>query len=98
MKKNISQCPDKITSDAELLGMASDPTRLRIMCFMFDRDEACVSEIAEALGMSIAAISHHLQLMKQKELFTTERMGTKICYSLVDNSFTRCIRDFVCTC
>lgn len=87
-----------ITTKAELLSIAADPTRLRILCFMFDRDEACVSEIAGALDMSVAAISHHLQIMKQHEIFATERIGTKICYKLIESDFTESIRKFVCQC
>jgi len=98
MTYTTPQCPNQIKTRAELLGVAADPTRLRILCFMFDRGEACVSEIADTLDMSVAAISHHLQIMKEHKIFETERRGTKICYSLVESNFTKCVRDFVCEC
>jgi ArsR family transcriptional regulator len=98
MNSATPQCPTKIRTRAELLGVAADPTRLRILCFMFDRNEGCVSEIAEALDMSVAAISHHLQIMKEHKIFETQRKGTKICYRLVESNFTKLIRDFVCEC
>jgi len=98
MNSRVPQCPTTINKRAKLLTIAADPTRLRILCFMFDHNESCVSDIAEALDMSVAAISHHLQIMKENNIFETERRGTKICYSLVESNFTKCVRDFVCEC
>lgn len=89
--------PLKIIKDkAELFGVAADSTRLQILCFMSKAQEACVSEIAEALGASVATVSHHLQIMKAHNLFETERMGTKICYKLVENWFAQCVVRYVC--
>lgn len=98
MNTSVPQCPNEIGKKAALLSAAADPTRLRILCFMFDRDEACVSDIAEALDMSVAAISHHLQIMKEHDIFNTERKGTKIVYRLVDNNFMKLVKGFVCGC
>lgn len=86
----------EIDQRARLLSLAGNEVRLRIFCLMYERDEACVSEIADALGMSVASISHHLQLMKDNGLFETERRGSMICYRLVQNSFTHNLKPLVC--
>ena|SRR3989344_3035653 len=81
---------------SRLLAVAGDQTRIRILFFMFEYKKACVSDIAEALDMNITAISHHLQIMRDNGLFTTERMGNMICYILVDNDFTKKLKKIVC--
>lgn len=86
----------ELEEKAKMLSLAGDPTRIRIFCFMFEHKEACVSDIASALDMSVAAISHHLQLMKENGLFDTERVGQTICYSLVHTPFTKQLKKIVC--
>lgn len=81
---------------ARLLELAGDPTRIRILCFMFEHKKACVSGIADALGMSIGSISHHLQIMRDNGYFETERMGNMICYILIKNKFINQLKKLIC--
>ena len=90
------QLTPELEEKAKLLSIAGDTTRIRIFCFMFEHKEACVSDIAGALDMSVAAVSHHLQLMKESGLFETERVGQTICYSLVNTTFTKQLKKMVC--
>jgi len=85
-----------LTKRVRFLEIAGDPTRIRILCLMFKYKKACVSEIAESLEMSIASISHHLQIMKDNGFFDTERYGNNICYILIENSLTKQLKKFVC--
>lgn len=85
-----------IVKRARLLGLAGDETRIRILCFMFRYGEACVSDIAESLGMNINTISHHLRMMKDNGMFTSERMGTNICYTLVRDEFVNNLEKAIC--
>ena len=55
-----------------------------------------MTDIAESLDMNINAISHHLRLMKDNGLLTSERMGTSICYKLVIDDFTKSLKNVVC--
>jgi ArsR family transcriptional regulator, lead/cadmium/zinc/bismuth-responsive transcriptional repressor len=87
--------PDLIKK-ARLLAIAGDQTRIRILCFMFENKKACVSDIAEALAMSISSISHHLRIMRDNGLFTTERIGNMICYILAENDFTGKLKKLIC--
>ncbi len=86
----------EVIKNARLLALAGNETRIRVFCLMYERKQASVTEISEALGMSVASISHHLQLMKDNDLFTTERCGNSICYTLVTNSFTKRLKKIVC--
>jgi len=85
-----------LTRKARLLEIAGDETRIRILCLMFEYGKACVSEIAESLNMSVASISHHLQIMRDNGYFTTERIGNSVCYILVKNEFIDGLKEVIC--
>lgn len=90
----------RLSSDLEtksrLLELAGDPTRIRILCVLFQAQEVCVSDIAKSLEMSISAISHQLQLLKDNGLVETKREGQNICYSLKENEFTKRLKKIIC--
>lgn len=81
---------------ARLLSLAGDETRIRILCFMFEYKEGCVTDVAESLGTNINTVSHHLRTMKDVGLLSSERMGTTICYKLVRNEFVNKLEKAVC--
>ena len=81
---------------ARLLALAGDPTRLRIFCLMYEQDEACVTQISESLGMTLANISQHLQLMRDNGLCEAERRGNTIYYHLIKSEFTKQLKQIVC--
>ena len=89
---------ERLEKKAKKLSLAGDETRIRILCLMYETKQACVTDIAESLGMSVAAVSHHLQLMKEEGYFTTLRCGNNIKYALVDNDFTRKLKPIICDC
>lgn len=97
-QKNIQHKP--LTADlskkAKILELAGDGARIRILCTLFDRDNVCVSDIAESLRMSVAAISHHLQLFQEQKLVSTRRQGKKICYTLHQTPLIKHIKQFIC--
>ena len=81
---------------ARLLALAGDDTRIRILCFLFEYGEACVSDIAESLDSNINTVSHHLRIMKDVGLLGSQRMGTSICYKLVVDDFTENLKKAIC--
>ncbi|MGB0757272.1 MAG: ArsR/SmtB family transcription factor [Patescibacteria group bacterium] len=83
---------------AKKLSLAGDEARIRILCLMFEYKKACVSDIASALDMSVAAVSHHLKLMREHGYFTTERIGTTVCYILVEDVFVKQLQTIICDC
>ena len=68
---------------AELFKAFGDPTRLRILAAL-SRQELCVCDIADLLGMTQSAISHQLRVLKQQELVRFRRDGKTVYYSLAD--------------
>ena len=79
--------PDKETMDriAELFKGFADPTRVHILTLLQQRQELCVTDIAEAVELSQSAISHQLRILKQMQLIKFRREGKNILYSLADD-------------
>lgn len=81
---------------AKLMRTAGDESRLKILCIIFDKKKVCVSDIAEELGLSVAIVSHHLQVMSKQGLVVPIREGKKICYELPKDQFVKDLKNFVC--
>jgi len=62
----------------------SDPTRVRIIALLADR-EVCVHELAEALAMSHSAISHQLGTLREMRLVRFTKAGRHVYYALDDD-------------
>ncbi len=81
---------------AKLMRTAGDESRLRILCFLFNKDKACVSDIAKELDISIATASHHLRVMAGEKLVSSIREGKRICYKIPKKPFAKDLKKFIC--
>jgi DNA-binding transcriptional ArsR family regulator len=81
---------------AKLMRTAGDESRLKILCIIFNNKKVCVSDIAKELNMSVAIVSHHLQVMSKEELVFPVREGKKICYELPKSPFVNDLKKFIC--
>ena len=81
---------------AKLMRIAGDESRLKILCIIFGKKKVCVSDIAKELGLSVAIVSHHLQVMSLKDLLIPVREGKRVCYELPMNPFVNDLKKFVC--
>lgn len=68
-----------------------DASRLRILWLLCHCEE-CGINIAAAVGMSAAAVSHHLKTLKLHGLITSKRKGKEVYYTLADTEAARLIR------
>jgi DNA-binding transcriptional ArsR family regulator len=59
----------------------NDPTRRQILELLQEKD-LTAGEIAQQFSMSWPSISHHLDLLKQAKLVSSEKDGQYIYYSL----------------
>ena len=86
--------PDKHTMEriADLFKGFADPTRVHILTLLQQREELCVTEIAEAVELSQSAISHQLRILKQMHLIKFRREGKNIWYSLADDHVRTILR------
>ncbi len=67
-----------------ILNIASDFTRLKILYAIKD-EEKNVGEIVEQVGASQSLVSHQLSILKNADLVSVRKVGTKVFYRLADD-------------
>jgi ArsR family transcriptional regulator, lead/cadmium/zinc/bismuth-responsive transcriptional repressor len=68
---------------AELFRAFSDTSRVRIMSALLD-GEKNVGKLAELVGISESAVSHHMRGLRQTRIVTARRDGKEVYYSITD--------------
>lgn len=68
---------------AETFKILGDPTRIRITSALA-REELCVCDLANLLGVSQSAVSHSLRALRQMKLVKFRKAGKIAYYSLDD--------------
>ncbi|WP_435298603.1 ArsR/SmtB family transcription factor [Timonella sp. A28] len=69
---------------AEVLGLLSDPTRIRIVCALAQASELSVSALASIVKKKPSGVSQHLARLRMARIVTTRQDGTSVLYRLVD--------------
>ncbi|NBD15893.1 MAG: metalloregulator ArsR/SmtB family transcription factor [Cyanobacteria bacterium] len=69
---------------AEFFSFLGDPNRLRILSLLA-KQELCVCDLAESLGMSESAVSHQLRNLRAMRLVGYQKRGRKVFYHLADH-------------
>ncbi len=84
----------------EMLKALAVETRVKIIELLKSEGPLGAKKIAELVGITPAAISQHLKILKQAGFVRSERNGYWIPYSIVENALENC-RDVlteICTC
>lgn len=68
---------------AELFRAFSDTSRVRLLAAL-NRGEKNVGALAEAIGLSESAVSHHLRGLRQMGLVAASRRGKEVFYRIED--------------
>lgn len=98
--QNIDEILDKMPDpsnfteaavDFQLLG---DGSRLRIL-WILCHSEQCVINIAAAVSMSTAAVSHHLKTLRMQGLITSQRAGKEVYYTLADTAKAKLLHSMI---
>ncbi len=74
---------EAVNTLAETFKILGDPTRIKI-AFALSREELCVCDIANLLGVSQSAVSHSLRTLRQMKLVKFRKEG-KIAYYTLDD-------------
>lgn len=76
--------PDAAVSVAVMLKAFADPLRLRMLSAIASdpRGETCVCDLAELADVSQPTVSHHLKVLKDVDVLTSERRGTWVWYRI----------------
>lgn len=74
---------DVVAGTTRLFAVLADPTRLRIVAALRER-ELCVCDIAAVVGQSESAVSHHLKLLREQRIVRDRKDGRRRYYTLGD--------------
>ncbi|MFQ6084168.1 MAG: ArsR/SmtB family transcription factor [Candidatus Aminicenantia bacterium] len=81
--KKIMKSEEIITSLAETFSALSDPTRVKII-FALSKEELCVCDLANLIGLTSSAISHQLRILRNLKIVKYRKEGKIAYYSLAD--------------
>jgi DNA-binding transcriptional ArsR family regulator len=73
------------TRIAALFRVLADTSRCRLVYALLRRDEICVGELADHLGMSESNVSHHLSVLRAHGLVRFRREGKQVFYAPDDD-------------
>lgn len=76
--------PEYIDLAAEVLGLLSDSTRIRIVLALRRAEELSVNALAQIVGRRPSGVSQHLARMRLARMVTTRQEGTRVLYRLTD--------------
>lgn len=79
--------PDALIEEAaRRFALLSDPTRLRILSALLERETMTVTELAGELRITAPNVSQHLSRLLSARLVSRQRDGRKLRYSVDDES------------
>lgn len=78
----------------EILRSIAHPMRLVIIEMLYRNQEMTVTQIYEQLDIEQAIASHHLRILKDKDVVTVRRSGKNSFYALTNPDFYRIFEIF----
>jgi DNA-binding transcriptional ArsR family regulator len=89
--------PDSLIDEAaRRFGLLSDPTRLRILAVLLEREPMTVTELSDTLGLATPNVSQHLARLGAGRLVEREKQGRNVEYRTTDPSL-RPLCELMCT-
>lgn len=81
-----------LTGVGELFKILSDDSRSKLL-YALEQRELNVQEMADLLGLSLPAVSHHLRILHHQRLVKKRRAGKEVFYSLCDRHTVALIKE-----
>lgn len=75
--------------DVRLLHALADPTRLAIVRQLATDDQVCACDFTACCEVSQPTVSHHLKVLREAGVVTSEKRGTWVFYRLEPTAATR---------
>lgn len=89
--------PDSLIDEAaRRFALLSDPTRLRILAVLLEREPMTVTELSDALGIATPNVSQHLSRLSAGRLVGREKQGRTVHYRTIDPSLPA-LCELMCT-
>jgi DNA-binding transcriptional ArsR family regulator len=89
--ESVSINDETATRVAELFRALGDTSRVRILIALL-QNEMNVRPLAEIVGISESAVSHHLRNLRQLHLVRPRKQGRQVFYCLDDDHIDELIR------
>jgi ArsR family transcriptional regulator, arsenate/arsenite/antimonite-responsive transcriptional repressor len=87
--------PASIARRAKVFKALSDPCRVRIVEMLMKKKEMCGMELAEALGVSVALLSHHGKVLEAAGIISKRKEGPHAFCFLTRELLAETFRGFV---
>ncbi len=83
--------PEDAASLSSAFKALADPVRLRLLSLIVSAGghEVCVCELTPAFDLSQPTISHHLKVLREAGLLTSQRRGTWVYYQAIPDALQR---------
>jgi len=89
----------RIGKAAEMMKAISHPVRLAILGHLSDGNEYGVTELQFLLHIEQSTVSHHLGIMRDKQIVISRRDGKNIFYKLKNNNLKKLVECInMCAC
>ena len=75
--------------DIQLLAALADPTRLEILRQLAGSAEVCACDFTSCCDVSQPTVSHHLKVLRDAGVVTSERRGNWVFYRIAPNVIER---------
>ena len=75
---------NNIETTAEIFRALSNPTRLRIVLGLIEKNECNVNKMVEGLNISQPNVSQNLSVLKSSGIIQGYRKGNQICYKVIN--------------
>lgn len=89
----INKCKEKLKAAqrpfyqlSNILVLAGNEVRLKIIYLLEEEKELCPCDLADILGMTMAAVSQHLRKLKDGGIITSKKEAQTIYYSLAEEN------------
>ena len=88
----LSPTDGQVDQAVQTLGMLAEPTRIRLLWALMDRERA-VHELAAVIGSSPTAVSQHLAKLHLTGLVHRRREGRRVLYAAEDAHVRRLLQE-----
>lgn len=81
---------------AKTFSALGDKTRFRLFQLLSEKNEICVSQLADELSITPACVSQHMKILTEAGLVNRLRDGQRVCYKIkVDSKSTKALSDLI---
>ena len=77
---------------SRIFRVLGDETRAKIVYALSQADRLCVCDIAQIVGLSLPAVSHHLRVLRELDIARANKEGKMVFYSLADEHVASLVR------